>query len=63
VAERWARTNKGLTGDKLKKALEQQGWDASVKSLVAVPAVASRMTTFNPDQTWTKVPAKELVPR
>ena len=43
-ADRWARTNKGLTGDKLKTALDQQSWDTSVKSLVAVPAVLSMMS-------------------
>src|SRR5262245_5059765 len=38
-ADRWAKANKGLTGDKLKAALDQQSWDSSVKSLVAVPTV------------------------
>ena len=43
-ADRWARTNKGLAGDKLKTALDQQSWDTSVKSLVAVPTVLSMMS-------------------
>ena len=43
-ADRWVRSNKGLTGDKLKTALEQQSWDTSVKSLVAVPTVLNMMS-------------------
>ena len=29
----------------------------------ATAQIASQMTAFNPDQTWTKVAAEELVPR
>ena len=29
----------------------------------ATAQIASRMTTFNPDQSWTRVPAEDLVPR
>ena len=43
-ADRWVRANKGLTGDKLKTALDQQSWDTSVKALVAVPTVLSMMS-------------------
>ena len=29
----------------------------------ATAQIASRMTTFNPDQTWTKVAAEDLAPK
>ncbi len=32
-AERWAKQNKNLKGDALKKAVDQKKWDDSVKSL------------------------------
>jgi Protein of unknown function (DUF3300) len=38
-AERWVRDHKSLQGDQLKKEVEKQGWDDSVKSLVATPSV------------------------
>ena len=38
-AERWLKANKKLTGDQLKTAVAQQGWDDSVTSLVAKPSV------------------------
>ena len=39
-AERWAKANKSLKGDKLKHALAKQSWDGSVKAIVATPAGA-----------------------
>ena len=33
-ADRWAKANKGLKGDKLTAALDKQDWDASVKQLI-----------------------------
>lgn len=44
-AARWASANKNLTGDALAKALEQQPWDPSVKSLVNFPQVLTMMNT------------------
>ena len=43
-ADRWAQQNKSLKGDALAKALEKQGWDPSVKSLVNFPSVLSAMS-------------------
>ena len=43
-ADRWAKANKGLTGDALAKALEQQDWDPSVKSMVNFPDQLSMMS-------------------
>jgi hypothetical protein len=48
-AERWAKANKSLKGDKLKDALASQDWDGSVKALVATPTVLSMM---NGDLDW-----------
>ena len=42
-AERWAKKNKDLKGDALAKALEKEGWDPSVKSLVNFPQVLQMM--------------------
>ena len=42
-ADRWAKVNKGLKGDKLTDALEKQDWDASVKQLVSTPTVLAMM--------------------
>jgi Protein of unknown function (DUF3300)/Chaperone of endosialidase len=42
-AERWATENKALKGDQLKDAVDKQSWDASVKALVATPAVLAMM--------------------
>ena len=42
--DRWAKQNKNLKGDALTKALEQQTWDPSVKSLVNFPQVLSMMS-------------------
>ncbi|MBP1751526.1 MAG: hypothetical protein H6Q57_362 [Geobacteraceae bacterium] len=43
-ADRWAKQNKGLTGNALTAALEKQPWDPSVKSLVNFPDVLSMMS-------------------
>ena len=43
-AERWVNQNKNLKDDALKAAAEKQAWDASVKSLVAAPAVLQMMS-------------------
>src|SRR5260221_8315147 len=44
-ADRWATENKNLKGDELKAATDKQGWDNSVKALVATPSVLSMMST------------------
>src|SRR5262249_48330939 len=43
-AERWAVGHKNLDADQLKREVEKQGWDASVKSLVATPSVLTMMS-------------------
>ncbi len=43
-ADRWASENKNLKGDALKAAVDKQGWDNSVKSLVATPSVLAMMS-------------------
>jgi hypothetical protein len=43
-ADRWATENKALKGDPLKAAVDKQGWDESVKSLVATPSVLAMMS-------------------
>jgi hypothetical protein len=43
-AERWVNQNKNLMGDALRAVAEKQEWDASVKSLVAAPAVLEMMS-------------------
>ena len=43
-AERWMNRNKNLKNDALKTAAEEQAWDASVKALVAAPAVLQMMS-------------------
>ena len=50
-ADRFAKTNKKLKGDKLKQALDQQNWDASVKELVSTPTV---LATMNDQLDWTQ---------
>ena len=42
-AARWAKTNPKLTGQALEDAMQRQTWDASVKSLTAVPQVLEMM--------------------
>src|SRR5262245_66408269 len=43
-AERWAAEHKNLDGDRLRKEVEKQAWDDSVKSLVATPSVLTMMS-------------------
>jgi len=43
-ADRWAKQNAKLKGDALTKALEQQNWDPSVKSLVNFSQVLTMMS-------------------
>ena len=43
-ADRWVKANASLKGDALAKALEQQTWDPSVKSLVNFPDVLEMMS-------------------
>jgi hypothetical protein len=38
-AARWSRANPGLVGDQAVRAVEQNDWDPSVKSLVAFPQI------------------------
>ena len=50
-ADRFAKANKGLKGDKLTEALEKQDWDASVKQLVSTSTV---LATMNAQLDWTQ---------
>jgi Protein of unknown function (DUF3300) len=50
-ADRFAKSNKGLKGDKLNGALEKQDWDGSVKALVSTPTVLAMM---NDKLEWTE---------
>jgi hypothetical protein len=50
-AQRWAEQNKGLSGDALASALNEQTWDPSVKSLVNFPDV---LTMMNEKLDWTQ---------
>ncbi len=50
-ADRWVKQNESLKGDALSKALEQQNWDPSVKSLVNFPQVLQMM---GKDLDWTQ---------
>jgi hypothetical protein len=43
-ADRWASEHKKLAGDQLKKEVEKQGWDSSVKALIATPSVLTMMS-------------------
>ena len=43
-ADRFAKANKKLKGDKLTQALDKQDWDASVKQLVLAPTVLATMS-------------------
>lgn len=51
AADRWVKQNKALKGDALKKALDKQTWDDTVKALAAVPDVLSMMST---ELEWTQ---------
>ena len=42
-AARWSKANPGISGDAAVRAVEQQNWDPSVKSLVAFPQVIAMM--------------------
>lgn len=44
AADRWVEKNRDLKGDDLARALEEQRWDPSVKSLVNFPSVLSMMS-------------------
>ncbi len=44
-AERWVKQNKALKGQALTDAVDKQQWDASIKSLTAVPDVLAMMST------------------
>ena len=50
-ADRWVAEHKDMDGDRLKQEAEKQGWDDSVKSLVATPSVLSMM---NSKLDWTE---------
>jgi uncharacterized protein DUF3300/endosialidase-like protein len=50
-ADRFAKANKSLKGDKLTTALDKQDWDASVKQLVSTPTVLAMM---NDKLDWTQ---------
>ena len=50
-AYNWQRANSRLSGDALNQALQQQNWDASVKSLVSFPPVLGMMGT---QLSWTQ---------
>ena len=43
-ADRWAKTNRNLTGDQLNDALDNKNWDPSVKALVPFPQVLAMMS-------------------
>jgi hypothetical protein len=43
-ADRWASEHTNLKGDALKKDVDKQAWDESVKALVATPEVLSMMS-------------------
>jgi hypothetical protein len=43
-AEKWIKKNQNLKGDELAKALEEENWDPSVKSMVNFPQVLEMMT-------------------
>lgn len=49
-ADRWVKQNENLKGDALTAALEEQGWDPSIKSLVNFPQVLQMM---NEKLDWT----------
>lgn len=44
-AERWLEAHKSVKGDQLKAAVDKQGWDESIKSLVATPDVLAMMSS------------------
>src|SRR5262245_853600 len=50
-AARWQKEHPDVKGDAVSKAVEQETWDASVKSLVAFPDV---LTMMNEKLDWTQ---------
>lgn len=50
-ADRWVKGNKNLKGDRLKAAVDRQGWDDSIKALVPTPDVIAMMSD---KVEWTK---------
>lgn len=50
-ASNWQKANSHLKGDALNQALQQQNWDASVKSLVSFPPVLNMMGS---ELSWTQ---------
>ncbi len=50
-ASSWQKANSGLKGNALNQALQQQTWDASVKSLVSFPPVLNMMGS---ELSWTQ---------
>jgi Protein of unknown function (DUF3300) len=50
-AERWVTQNKNLSGEVLKAAVDKQGWDDSVKALIATPPVLAMMSS---ELDWTQ---------
>ncbi len=50
-ASNWVKSNANLKGDNLNKALQQQNWDASVKSLASFPPALEMMGT---QLSWTQ---------
>jgi hypothetical protein len=50
-AARWCRANPGLTGDDAVRAVQNEDWDPSVKSLVAFPELLQRM---DEKREWTR---------
>ena len=59
-AERWVNQNKGLKEDALQAATEKQSWDASIKALVAAPAV---LQTMSERLDWTRSSARRSLRR
>jgi hypothetical protein len=50
-AAAWCRANPGLTGDNAVRAVQNEDWDPSVKSLVAFPEILQRM---DEKREWTR---------
>src|SRR4029453_16224803 len=50
-ADRWRKKNPSLQGEALDKALQQQDWDPSIKSLISFPDLLDRMSN---NLEWTK---------
>lgn len=50
-ADRWVKGQKNLKGDALKREVDKQAWDDSVKALTATPEVLARMSD---ELDWTK---------